>query len=341
MAIPAVDVIGTAIEHAKQQLFRPFRLGQWTRLAVVGLLAGESVGGCSLSYRSPFTPRTGGSQSFMLQAALARGPLFVAAIAFLILVGLALAVLLVYVNSMMRFVLFDSVIARECHIRRFWRQRTEPGLLYFVWQLVLGVISLAGVAILVLVAAGVGFGFGWLRNPRDHILPLILCGLVFLAALAVWFFVFILVHVLTKDFVVPQMALDHVGPVEGWRRLFAMMDSEKARFAGYLGWKILLRIGASILTALAGILAALIILLPVGIPALIVFLAARAAGITWNILTLTIAFTAGLGTLAAILYAFLLILAPCTVFFPAYSIYFFAARYQSLNAVLTRENPAG
>jgi hypothetical protein len=341
MATPAVDVISTAIEHAKQQLFRPFRLGQWTRLAVVGLLAGESVGGCSLSYRSPFTPRSGGSQSFLFQASLARGPLFPAAIAVLVLVSLALIVALVYVNSVMRFVLFDSVIARECHIRRFWRQRTEPGLRYFVWQLVAGVICLAGFVMLILVAAGVAFGFGWLRKPGEHVLPLILCGLIFFAAVAVWFFVFIVVHVLTKDFVVPQMALDHVGPLEGWSRLLAMMDSEKARFAGYLGWKILLRIGFTILTALAGIAVALAILLLVGIPALIVFLIARAAGITWNIVTLTLAFTAGLGTLAAIFYAFLLILAPSTVFFPAYSIYFFAPRYQPLSAILNRGSSTG
>jgi hypothetical protein len=340
MAIPAVDVISTAFEHAKQQLFRPFRLGQWTRLAVVGLLAGETVGGCNLNFssRSPFTPRSGGSQAFV-QAALARGPLVVAAIGILILLGLALIVALVYVSSMMRFVLFDSVVTRECHIRRFWRQRTQAGLLYFVWQLVLGVVTIAGFAILVGVAAGVAFGLGWVRNPRDHVLPLILCGLVFLAAVALWFFVTIVVHVLTKDFVVPQMALDHVNPIEGWRRLFAMMDLERARYAGYIGWKILLRIAVTILTAIAGFIAILGILLPIGIPALIVFLAARAAGITWNIVTLTIAFTAGLGTLAIIIYAVLLISAPAVVFFPAYSIHFFAPRYQPLNELLRRGSP--
>jgi hypothetical protein len=92
---------------------------------------------------------------------------------------------------------------------------------------------------------------------------------------------------------------------------------------------------------MAGIAAALAILLPIGIPALIVFLIARAAGVTWNIVTLTIAFTAGLGTLAAIFYAFLLILAPSTVFFPAFSIYFFAPRYPPLNAILSRGSSTG
>src|SRR5215813_7917018 len=103
MAIPAVDVISTAFQHAKQQLFRPFWLGQWTRLAIVGLLAGESVGGCNFSFpsRSSVTPRDGGSQA-LLQAGMTRGPLFLAAIAMLVLVGLVLIIALVYVNSMMR-----------------------------------------------------------------------------------------------------------------------------------------------------------------------------------------------------------------------------------------------
>jgi len=38
-----VDSVTPAIEHTKEQLFRPFRFGQWTRLALVGLFAGEIV----------------------------------------------------------------------------------------------------------------------------------------------------------------------------------------------------------------------------------------------------------------------------------------------------------
>jgi len=49
LTFSAVDAIYPAIEHTKKQLFQPFRLGQWTRLALVGLLAGElgSGGGCN------------------------------------------------------------------------------------------------------------------------------------------------------------------------------------------------------------------------------------------------------------------------------------------------------
>ena len=221
MAVSAVDVVSEAFEHTKQQLFKPFRLGQWTRLGIVGLLAGEitSTGGCSTNYRVPTIPRSGGGQALMFQAALDRGPLMIALIAMAIVVGLVLLVAFLYISSTMRFVLFDSVVTKECHIRRFWRQRTEPGFRYFVWQLVVGLISLAGMAVLVITAAIAGFAAGWLRAPREHILPLVIGGLIFFVILALWLFGFLLIHVLTKDFVVPQMAVDNVTPpFEGWRK---------------------------------------------------------------------------------------------------------------------------
>src|SRR5258708_16590587 len=51
MPFSAVDTISLALEHTKQQLFRPFRLGKWLRLALIGFMTGElsSGGGCNPS----------------------------------------------------------------------------------------------------------------------------------------------------------------------------------------------------------------------------------------------------------------------------------------------------
>ena len=53
MPLSAVDVVNPAFERMKI-LFKPFRLGQWVRFALVGFLAGEmgQGGGCS-SFRLP------------------------------------------------------------------------------------------------------------------------------------------------------------------------------------------------------------------------------------------------------------------------------------------------
>ena len=49
MPLSAIDTISVALEHTKQHLFRPFRWGQWLRLAVLGFMTGElsGGGGCS------------------------------------------------------------------------------------------------------------------------------------------------------------------------------------------------------------------------------------------------------------------------------------------------------
>ncbi|MGB0041687.1 MAG: hypothetical protein WBP91_00830, partial [Terriglobales bacterium] len=48
MPVSAVDCVQPALQHTRQQLFTRFRIGQWSRLALVGILAAEvHVGGCN------------------------------------------------------------------------------------------------------------------------------------------------------------------------------------------------------------------------------------------------------------------------------------------------------
>src|SRR5262245_25850860 len=107
----------------KRQLFQPFRLGQWIRYAIVGLLAGEmgTAGGCNL--RFPFNGSSQEPQRFQLPITLGdRDLIALVAVAVLIVLFSIAGILLLYVNSRMRFVLFDSIIAGECQIGRFWNE---------------------------------------------------------------------------------------------------------------------------------------------------------------------------------------------------------------------------
>ena len=341
MPASAIDLVGTAWEHTKNQLFKPFNLGQWVRLGIVGLLAGEMgyTGGCTSSYRFPSVPSRGGTATaFVAQATVLRNPFFPLAVILLVLAALVLIVALMYVSSIMRFILFESVVSRECRIRRFWSRYTESGTRYFLWNLAMLFVSVFGTGVLVLTAAIIGFGAGWLRAPREHVVPLVLGGLIAVGVLAVWFIALALVHVFTKDFVIPQMAIENVGPIEGWRRLLQMMDTEKARYAGYIGMKILLMIAAMIIMAILTIIIALVFLIPTGIAALLAILIGKGIGLTWNPLTVGFAIMSGVVTFGFLVYCMLLLNVPLVVFFPAFSIYFFAARYPALDA---RLRPAG
>jgi len=98
--------------------------------------------------------------------------------------------------------------------------------------------------------------------------------------------------------------------------------------------KIVLTIAATIAEGIATLIVALALLIPIGFVALVAVLGARAIGIAWNVFTISLAIVAGCIVLAAIIFGVLLISVPVIVFFPAYSIYFFATRYPALSTVL-------
>jgi hypothetical protein len=330
LPLNAVDAINVAFEHTRKQLFRPFRIGQWARLALVGLLAGELGSGSSCNTGSfPGSgPESGGPFSSLNPATLAL------VIAFLVVLGIAVTLVFIYLNSMMRFVLFDSIVARECHIRRYWGRRRRPGFRFFVWQILFGLAMGAGLIILVGIPAAVAFSLGWLKDPKAHVLPLVLGGILLFLVVFAFLLCMLAAAVLTKDFVVPMMALEDISALEGWRRLLAMLQSETAGYAGYIGIKIVLAIAAGIIFFVINLLVFAVLVLPVVLLGIAGVLVGKTAGLEWNVYTITVAVVFGSIFLAIALYIMSLVYVPAIVFFPAYGIHFFASRYPLLDAVL-------
>ena len=167
----------------------------------------------------PMPANTASRQQFMSAGFPHLDPLALAGlIALAISAGFVLWLLFVYVSSVMRFVLFDSVIEKHCEIRQGWRRRKSVGFRYFLWQIVYAIAMMAGLVVLVGVPAVVAFAAGWFNRPKEHIIPLVLGGLLMFFALLAFVVLSVIVHVLTKDFVVPQMALENIGALDGWRR---------------------------------------------------------------------------------------------------------------------------
>jgi hypothetical protein len=145
---------------------------------------------------------------------------------------------------------------------------------------------------------------------------------------------------MTKDFVVPQMALEDISAIEGWRRLWLWLKADKGGYAGYIGMKIVLAIGAAILVFIVDLIAMLVLLIPFGGFGVAAVLGGKAAGWTWNFYTIALAVVLGCIALAILIFVLALISVPVIVFFPAYSIYFFAQRYPPLASLLWPQSPA-
>jgi len=332
----AIDAISPAFRHTREQLLQPFRFGQWARLALVGLLAGElSSGGCNGNFQMPHR-----TNHFIAPAFPHLDPVAMAGlIALLVAVATIFYILLLYVSSVMRFILFDSVVERSCEIRRGWSRRQKPGLRYFLWKLTLLVAVMIGMTILIGIPALIALAAGWLSNPKQHLVPLILGGMVVFFVVFCFVFAMAVIHVLTKDFVIPQMALEDLNAFQAWKRLLPMLSLEKGPYAGYLLMKIVMALGVAVIVGIIAFIVILIMLIPVGGFGAAVVLAGKAAGMQWNLYTITLAVIVGCVVLALVFYVISLISVPATVFFPAYSIYFFASRYPALAALMNSAPP--
>ena len=335
----AIDVIGPAFEHTRQQLLQPFRFGQWARLALLGLATGELTAGgssngglrslASMPSRFPHP-----SQNLVDPKDIFRGldpAILGMMVAVLVMGGIILFVVWTYMASVSRFVLFESVLRKRAELSRGWARWHRQGMRFFGWNLAMAIVSMAvGIVLLIplfvpLVAAA----------RSGHFDPSILLAfLPWLLVLAVFGFLMILIAVLAKDFVVPIMAVEDVGVIEGWRRLLAMMTEAKGSYAAYVGTKVVLSISASVVFGIFSGILAFLLLLPVAVAGVAVFLFARGAGLTWDVFTITAAMVVGAVLLVVLMYVIALVCVPIAVFFPAYAMYFLAERLPRLHGLL-------
>src|SRR5262249_25687475 len=140
--------------------------------------------------------------------------------------------------------------------------RTGPGFRYFLWKLGYVLVTFAGMVALIGIPAAIAFSAGWFRSAKEHIAPLILAGLFVCFLVFVFAVAAAVVFVLTKDFVIPQMALEGIGAMEGWRRLWSLMGAEKTSYIGYLGMKILMALAAGVLIFIGSVILGFIVAVP-------------------------------------------------------------------------------
>lgn len=333
------------MQHTREQLFTRFRWGQWSRLALVGILAAElHMGGCSIPNFGngwPHIPHP--NQDNFLPSTLPFGMTpfdprqisehlgqFLGLIVAGIFVAIVLGLIFVYINSVFRFILFDSVVRRECSIGEGWRKWRRAGGRFFLWQLVFQIASMLILAVLVGIPLTLAFAAGWGNDLRGHIGRFIVGILLLLVLVVLFVLAAVVIQVLAKDFLVPIMALEDLDFADGWHRLLAMMGREKGRFTIYLLLKLALSIAAGILFSILAIIPALVVVIPV----VIAVVAGSAAGMTWNVTTVSLSIILGSLLFLLLIYLIALVCVPATVFFPAYALHFFASRYPILDALL-------
>ncbi|MGD0791528.1 MAG: hypothetical protein ABR920_07130 [Terriglobales bacterium] len=339
MPVSAVDCVQPALQHAREQLFTRFRWGQWSRLALVGILAAElHVGGCNFGgFNFPVhQPRRSGQEflpSGLPHIDPARLSQFVGLIVVAVFLAIVLFFVFLYISSVFRFILFDSVLRRQCSIGEGWRKWRRAGGRFFLWQIVFQISIWLFLLVLVGLPLALALAAGWTTDLRHHIGRLIVGVILLVGLIIVFVLTAAVVQVLAKDFLVPIMALEDLDFADGWHRLLALIRREKGRYAVYLLLKLVLSIAAAIIFSIIAIIPALFVV----VPGVVAVLAGKAAGLGWGVTTISLAIIFGSLLLLLLIYLIALVSVPATVFFPAYAMYFLASRYPNLDALL---NPA-
>ncbi len=244
-----------------------------------------------------------------------------------------------YIASVYRFILLDTVLTNRCELRKGWYRWQEQGSSLFLWAIGFALAMTAAFAALLGGPVFLAWRAGVFRRPDDHFVLLILGGAaLFFVALGL-VLLGLLVSLFAKDFVVPVMALENLGVLDAWRHLLPMLRGEKAAYALYILMKIVLAIASAVLFGIIGFMVILALLLPAAVLGFALLVFWKAASLSWNAYTISAAVLLGVGGIAGVVYAVAFVSAPAVVFFQSYALQFFGSRYPLLGARLAPAPP--
>jgi len=339
--LSALDAFAPAMARVRAMLFKPFRLGTWLKMGFIGLLGGgvatfHSNTNFGNSYRFPANRRFPDDPFAEILRALHSIHIadYIHVILIALAIGVTISLIFLYLFCRFRFVLFDSVITTQPAVGRGWRLYASQANHYFGFWLVFRLVSFGVFALIIGVPLWNAYKSGALSGDGSLIVLLKLVASIALVAILASI-VFGIISTLMKDFIMPIMALDNFALADAWSALWRVIASEPGAWAGYLGMKLVLTIGAGIALAIAFLIALLPAIVVIGIPtgllvAVGVF-ALKGGAVAWGAAICLIAAVLAATALCCI---YMVLTAPISVFFASYAFYFFGGRYPKLGALL-------
>jgi len=243
--VSVIDPISPAIERVKAMLFKPFDLGKWFTIGFCAWLAylggGGGGGGGGPHWNAPHEQRTkiaegvNSAKEYLLDNLCWIIPLI--AIVAVVIIGIGL--LIAWLNSRGRFMFLHCVATNKSEVKVPWHKFRKHGNSLFLFRMVLCIIGLAIVAVPILGIVLLIITMVTKTVPMIASIPgIIIFGLIIFALLIA----LSLVRKFTFDFVVPIMFLQTASCVAGWREFLAILSVNKAGFALYILFQIVIAI---------------------------------------------------------------------------------------------------
>ncbi len=235
MVFHAVEALDDAIDETKE-ILAPFHLVNWSKLALVGILAGLG------------TVMFGGSTDVFeyqsIAAELGISPAMALTIAG---IGVTISLLLLFVRSWFTFVMYRCISVKEVTLVKFMREDSNKALRYFGFLFLSGILSF-----LFLLPIGASMWYELL------LIPGVIISFILLATLYI-------VNIFTRDLVVPKMIDDDLEFVPAFKKVFGTFRNNSSQLAVYLVLRAFVSVTLSIMYGIV-VLSALLLVLLVGLP---------------------------------------------------------------------------
>ena len=248
----ALGEISGAVDRTKNLLW-PFQWGIWLRIALIALFISGGGG-----FNIPGSSFNDASDTGIAPGSLPDlGADTLGIILFIAGVILLLALIWMFIGSILQFVFVDCLTSGQVLLTRTFKERSGKGLRLFLFNIGLTLVFLFIIAVLALIfllpmisgaPPGNAMAFGTV--------------LLFVLLLLVLIIPFALIALITTDFVVPVMIRDDCGLIAAWRQVVRILTSGWKEGVVYVLAKFVLGIAAFILMAIVLLIAVLITAIP-------------------------------------------------------------------------------
>jgi hypothetical protein len=251
--VSVVDPINPAIERVKNMLFRPFDLAKWMTIGFCAWLATLGENGFNGgNFHSPSHGHGGDIHRQFEQAKeFVMGNLswIIPLAAVLIIVGFALGLVFLWLNSRGQFMFLHCVALNVAEVSAPWNKFKLQGNSLFWFRFV---VSMIGTVLTLPLLVMCFFPIYRMISARKFITGDLVELIVVFIVLMVLGCIALVITKLTADFVVPIMFLRGGKCVAAWREFLSLVFENLGRFVLYLLFQILLHlaIGMTVLLLL-------------------------------------------------------------------------------------------
>jgi hypothetical protein len=243
--VSVIDPISPAIERTRAILFRPFDLGKWFVIGFSAWLAylgagggGNGGGGSGVRYRTNNVPaeiREGFETARNYVTANLHWIVPVAVL--LLMIGIALALLVVWLSSRGRFNFLHCVAQNKGEFWIPWQRYHSHGNSLFAFRVVLGIVWFLTAGAFLALGVGLAIAsYETLGFNAPTLSGIVTSALFWISSMIL----FGVIGMFTTDFVVPIMYRHTLSCRQAWRVLLDVLSENQARFVLYVLFQIVI-----------------------------------------------------------------------------------------------------